>query len=117
MSNITAELHELIAFFEVDPKFQYPGDPWPYTDTLFEAQMGGLSINFAIQPAYKDVRIQMKNDGNVIYEFNGTGIEDVRYYSEKSGERLECVISDLQVISIWMKPMVRISERFTNNSE
>jgi hypothetical protein len=60
--------------------------------------------------------MQMKNDGKVIYEFNGTGIEEVRYYSEKSGERLECVISDLLKISIWMKPMVKISEKFTNKS-
>lgn len=116
MDYITAELFELTSFFEAEPTYQFPEDPWPYTDALFECIRADLSITFALHPAYRDVRIILRLADTPVYEFAAQGIIDVRYHQEKSGERLECQISDAQTLSIWTRPTIRITETVTETT-
>jgi hypothetical protein len=57
MSIITATELQLLECFGVDPKLLDPNDPWSYNDAFYVVEIDGLSVSFAVQPSYRDVRL------------------------------------------------------------
>jgi hypothetical protein len=108
MRNITAEEWELVSLFEVTPQYLDPKDPWPYTDALFRVEQGATVLTFAIAPAYRDVRIVLEHSGNVLYELNAMAVVDVRYRREGSTELLDVVLGREDVLTIAVKPAIRL---------
>ena len=108
MDIISAEEHEVLSFFEIEPIPTDKDVPWPYNDYLYEVERDGLSMSCAIAPAYKDVRIILKCNGSKIYEFNSVGVRDVRYNNKGGKETLEIILSDNESISLRVKSKIEI---------
>jgi hypothetical protein len=63
MSGITAREWELLACIAVEPRLLDPGVPWCYNDAAYLIEVDRLAVSFAIQPAYKDVRLDVSRGG------------------------------------------------------
>lgn len=108
MSEISASELDLLTFFEVEPTFLDPKEPWPYTDAAYSVKRGNYALSFAVMPAYKDVRIILKIDDVIVYEINALGVKDVRYHEDKGRETLEVVISDTDLLFLRLKPSISL---------
>lgn len=108
MSQLSIEEHELLCFFEGEPKRLDPETPWPYDDLLYEVARGDLTLSFAVMPAHGDVRIVLKRNGATLYELDAVGVEDARYRDENGHESLEVFIDKRNTVRLWLKPSIRI---------
>jgi hypothetical protein len=111
MKIISAQDWELLSFFEVEPEFQDPSEPWPYTDACYHVQQGSISLSVAIAPAYRDVRIILSIDGERVYEFTSMGVEDVRYVKEQGSEMLQIIIDERDSMTLRIKPRITIEQK------
>lgn len=116
MGDITIEELDLLGFFAAEPTRLDPDVPWPYNDFLYAAERGGLSLSFALAPAYKDVRIIITLGTATVYELSAMGVDDVKYHKDGLLETLEIVVtpSDRLVLSIW--PSIKIDHRSIDES-
>jgi hypothetical protein len=105
MSSISATELELLSLFEVVPKLRDPEEPWEYNDALYEMKQGELSLSFSVAPSYKDVRLILKRGNATLYEFNATGVEDVKYQNDSGRESLEIVINEQDRLLLKVKPI------------
>lgn len=113
MSVISASELDLLTFFEVEPTFLDPNDPWPYTDAVYEVKRGELGLSFAVAPAYQDVRIVLKMDEAIVYELNAMAVLDVRYCDTGGRESLEVLISESDILVLRLKPVISLSHAVT----
>jgi hypothetical protein len=111
MRTISAEEWEVLSFFEVEPSVLDKGIAWPYNDFAYEVNQGDISLSCAIAPAYRDVRLILKHNGQKIYELNSVGVDDVKYKKEGDDEILEIIISPLDTIRLKIKPCIEINHK------
>ncbi len=86
METITATELQLLECFGVEPQLLDPRDPWCYNDAAYLVELDGLSISFAIAPAYRDVRLMVRRCDQRIYELNAMSVTDVRVLDEPGRE-------------------------------
>lgn len=72
---------------------------------------GKLSLSCAIHPAYKDVRIVLKQREHCLYEFTAMGVKDIRVLKEKGSEVLEISLSEQQNLRVKLRPSIEIVQR------
>jgi hypothetical protein len=113
MNAISAEEWELVSFFEENPEYVDPNDPWPYTDALFRVEQGARVLTFAVMPAYRDVRIVLRESDQVLYELNAMAVVDVRYRREGSVELLDVVLGEYETLTLSLKPTLRLDHKVT----
>jgi hypothetical protein len=111
MRYISAEDWELLSFFEVEPYRLDPSIPWVYDDLVYLVEDGELSLSCAIHPAYKDVRIVLKQREHCLYEFAAMGVEDIQVLREKGNEVLEITLSEEQNLRVKLRPSIEIVQR------
>ncbi len=109
MSTITADELDLLTFFECEPKRLDEDIPWPYNDFAYEFRRGGRSISFSVAPAYKDVRIIIKDGQSVVYELNSMGVEDIVYEKHADHEVLLIDVNERDRLVLTLKPEISIS--------
>jgi len=110
MTAITVEELDLLGFFSVEPKRLDPDVPWPYNDFAYGVERGGLSLSFAVAPAYKDVRIILAIAGETIYELNAVGVEDVKYHKDGVRETVEVAITVSNRLWLRIWPSISITQ-------
>lgn len=72
-------------------------------------------MSCAVAPAYKDVRIILKDNGSKIYELNAVGVNDVRYIKKSSGiEVLEIEMPEKSLIQIIVDPEIEINHFYNS---
>lgn len=112
MSHVTADEWQFLSFFEVEPTLADADVPWCYNQAVYEVSRGGLALSFAIDPAYRDVRILLQHDAHPLYEFNATAIHDVRYTKDDGHEHLEVVMSDRESILLRITPRIVLTHTY-----
>lgn len=111
--SISVEEWELVHFFEVLPVTLEENIGWPNNDFAFEVQQGDLIFSFAIYPTYKDVRLILKHQEKIVYEFNAMNVVDVRMGLEKQQPFLEIVLPAEQKLLICLKPTLQIKHTYS----
>jgi hypothetical protein len=106
---ISAEELDLLSFFSSEPKQRDADVPWPYNDSLYEANVDGVSLSFAVAPAYKDVRIILKTGEHIVYELNAVGVDDVKYHNDGGRETLEIIVSPRDRLWLRVAPRIQVS--------
>ena len=113
---ISAEEWEVPGFFGVEPKTE-DDSPWPYNDFLYEIQRVEMALSCAIAPAYKDVRIIVKENKSKIYELNAVGVDDIVFIAETNKkEVLEITLNDKESIRLVVNPRIEINHAYENAS-
>jgi hypothetical protein len=102
----------LLGCFGVDPKLLDPDVPWCYNDALYVAEVDGLSVSFAIQPSYRDVRIIVHRGSQRLYELNAVGIIDVRVLDEPARDIIEIRLSEREWLRMQVRPRFEITQGF-----
>lgn len=116
MTYISAEELELLSFFEVEPDRLDADVPWPYNDFAYQVSRGEYSLSFAVQPAYRDVRIILKRGDTVLYELNAVGIDDLKYHNDKNHEVLEIVLNERDRLWLVLQPDITIRHQATERT-
>lgn len=114
MKPISAEEHQFLSFFEVEPVSRDRDEPWQYNDSVYTVHRDGLTLTFAIDPAYKDIRITLTKEESQFYDLSLTGVDDVLYHKDSNKESLECILTDNHSILLSLKPHIRILESREN---
>jgi hypothetical protein len=112
MSRITAKELELLGCFGVEPQLLDPDDPWCYNDALYVVEVDGLSVSFAVQPSYRDVRIIIRKNGQRVYELNAVGVEDVRVVEEPGRDIVEVRLTEREWLQVQLRPVFEITQKF-----
>jgi len=115
MADITVDELELLGFFSVEPKRLDPDVPWPYNDFAYSVERGGLSLSFAVAPAYKDVRIIVSSGSETMYELNAVGVEDVKYHKDGVRETLEVVVTPRDRVWLRLWPHINIAHQVADD--
>jgi hypothetical protein len=117
MGVITAtELQLLECFgvecFGVEPKLLDPNDPWSYNDAIYAVQVEGLSISFAVQPSYRDVRLILFRGETRLFELNAMGVADVRVIEETGVDAVEVLMTARSWLRLQLRPVLEIAQGF-----
>ena len=111
MNYINAKDWELLAFFGVDPQRSNPSVPWTYDDSTYCVEDGGLSLSCTIHPAYKDLKIVLKQHDHCVYEFTATNVDNIQVLPEKACNVLEIAVSANQYMWIKLHPSIQILQK------
>ena len=112
MNSITAQEWELLSFFEAEPEFLDPEVPWAYNDALYRVRVKQNIVSFAVQPAYRDVRLILSIDDLNVYELSAMGVADVRYRKESGIETIEILLHERNSVVLSLKPHVQIRQEW-----
>ncbi len=117
MAEISVEDWQLLSLFEVEPTLLDPGEPWYYNDAVYEVVQGDLSLSFAISPAYRDVKLMVLLNSDVLFEFTSQDVEDVCYSKADTIERLTIKVDQRTQIELVIKPRIAIRQRVQSKSD
>jgi hypothetical protein len=109
MNAITVSELEMLTFFEGQPTLRDQDVPWPYNEFLYKVSREDLSLSFALAPAYRSVNIILTQGEITLYEMSATGVEDVRYHSDKGREVIEVAICEKDKLWLRVKPSISLS--------
>jgi hypothetical protein len=112
MDTITATELQLLECFGVEPKLLDPNDPWCYNDALYVVEVDGFSISFAIQPAYRDVRIVVSCGEKHIFELNAVGVADIRVIDETGVDAAEVRLDERSWLRLQLRPVFEMTQSF-----
>ena len=112
MDGITAKELQLLECFGVEPKLLDPKEPWCYNDAAYLVEVDGLSISFAIQPAYRDMRLIVRRGEQRLYELNATSVTDVRVLDEPGRDLLEVALTERSWLRLSLRPCFEITQVF-----
>jgi hypothetical protein len=107
-SSITVDEIQLLSFFAVQPVTLDREAPWPYTSYSFEVLIGGVSVVFKIEPAYRDVRLVVKVGDSILYDLTAKLVKDVIYHQDTNRETLEILVNDRDRLWLALRPEVRV---------
>ena len=103
---------ELLACFGVEPQLQEASVPWLYNDAVYLIEIDGLSVSFAITPIHPAVRLIVRRDGQLLFEFNAMSVTDVRVIDERGVDAVEIVLSEESWLRITLRPAFEITQGF-----
>src|SRR5476649_1157700 len=112
MDNITATELQMLECFGVEPKFLDPNEPWCYNDAAYSVELDGFSVSFAVQPAYRDVRIIVRRGEQRLYELNALGLADVLGLDEPGRDMVEVRFSERKWSRLQLRHALEITEGF-----
>lgn len=112
MSGITAREWELLACIGVEPELLDPEVDWFYNDASYVVEVDGLSVSFAVQPSYRDVRLIVCQGGRRFYELNAVGVTDVRILEEAGRDIVEVRLTEREWLRVQLRPCFEITQGF-----
>jgi hypothetical protein len=112
MHGITATELELLSCFGVEPQMLDSGVPWCYNDAAYQVEVDGLSVSFAVQPAYRDVRLIVRRGEQRLDELNAVGVADVRVLNEPGHDLVEVQLSERDWLQVQLRPAFEITQGF-----
>jgi hypothetical protein len=110
MPGITAQEWELLRCFAAEPKLLDPDVPWCYNDAAYGVEVDGLSVSFAVQPAYKDVRLIVRRGEQRLFELNAVGVMDVRVVDEPGRDIVAVRLSESGWLRMQLRPAFEITQ-------
>jgi hypothetical protein len=112
MNGVTATELELLACFGVEPQLLDTDVPWCYNDAVYAVEVDGLSVSFAVHPAYRDVRLIVRRGEQRLFELNAVGVVDVRVIEEYGLDAVEVFLSSESWVRLQLRPVVEVTQGF-----
>jgi hypothetical protein len=114
---MTATELQMLACFGVQPELLDPNAPWSYNDALYRAELDGFVVSFAVQPAYRDVRVTITRANQRLFEFNAVGVEDVHVIDEPGIDAVNVSLSPNAWYRIQLRPRLEIIQGFRSSQQ
>ena len=111
---MTATDYQLLACFGVEPERRDASELWCHDDALYQVQIDGFLVSFAVAPIYPDVRIVVQFGGRRIFEFASMAVEDVRVIDEPGIDAVEVHLTARSTLRLQLRPAFAITHQFTN---
>ncbi|HWE16402.1 MAG TPA: hypothetical protein VG758_04370 [Hyphomicrobiaceae bacterium] len=80
--------HELVAFFEVEPRVVDAGVPWIYNTLDFETERRGVLVRCRIRPSYGDISVRLVMGGSETTRIEIRDFRNVDLVANAQGEAL-----------------------------
>ena len=112
--NVTATELELLACFGVEPVLLEPAELWCLNDAAYCMEVEGFSVSFAVRPYHRDVRIVVSRSGHRLFEFNLTGVADVKVIDEPGVDAVEVMITEDSWLRLQLQPVFEITQSFSH---
>jgi len=100
---------EALAFFEGDPVSRAYGTEWFDSDSAYEIERGGFVVSCAIHPIHRDVRLIIRRDEKIIFEWNAQGLSDICYVEEVHRTILKFISSEDDYTTLQVTPEITIN--------
>lgn len=110
MNNISADEYGFLGLFGKDPDRQGLDDTWFFDDSVYELSDGPLTLLFSVLPHVRDVRIVLRMDNRIIYDYSAMGVQDIMI---KDGSII-VKVSNSESIWVVIKPGIEIKHGATN---
>jgi hypothetical protein len=94
VNGISATELQLMACFGAEPRLRDPDVPWCYNDAAYTAEVGGTSVTFAVAPAYRYVRFDVRCSGRRLFSFEAVGVADVSVIDELAVDAVEITLAE-----------------------
>jgi hypothetical protein len=101
--------HELLAFFETEPKVLDPNVPWFYNTLAFEVEPGGFEVHCRLSPAYGDIDVRLHLDGTELARVSFQSFKSLKLYIKAEGKVLVATFDRGQreeTFGLMLKPRV-----------
>jgi len=105
------EPHDLIAFFEVEPRVLDPGVPWAYNHLEFEVTRGADRINCVIEPGYGVLRVRWSRSADELAFLDFNTVRGLNLEESPTGQVLTATFdesSELTSVRIRLRPQVQV---------
>jgi hypothetical protein len=89
-----------------------PGELWFYNDAAYATEVDGLSVSFAVQPAYRDVRLIVWRGERRLFELNAVGVADVRVIDEHGVDAVELELTAKSWVRVQLRPAFEVTQGF-----
>ena len=103
--------HELVGFFECEPRLAAPSTPWEYNSITFECQRGGDEIRCHLEPDVGELRFTWSSEGVSRVSLKVGGLESLAVHLGKGDEHLIAAAgggNPQQILKIRLKPFVSV---------
>ena len=90
-----------------------PAEPWFLNDAACCVEAEGLSVSFAVHPFHRDVRIVVSRSGHRLFEFNLTGVADVKVIDEPGVDAVEVTITKDSWLRLQLQPVFEVTQSFS----
>lgn len=111
MIGISATETEILACFGVEPVLLDTNVPWCYNEATYLIDVDGLTVSFVIQPSYRYVWILIFRGTEKFFEFNATGVTDIRVIDEPGIDALEVILSESSSLRMQLRPTLTITQK------
>jgi hypothetical protein len=112
METITATELQLLECFAVEPKLLDADVPWFYNDALYQCEVEGLEISFAVQPSCRDVRLIVSRGKKCLFELNAVDVADVQVIDEFGVDAVIVLLNERSCLRIQLRPDFEITQEF-----
>lgn len=112
MNQITATELQLLACFGTEPQLRDADVPWCYNDALYAVEVDGVSLSFAVAPAYRDVRIIAKRGEQRFFELNAMAVVDVLVIDEPTVDAVAILLVEGAWLRLQLWPVFEITQGF-----
>ena len=110
MSAVSATELQMLGCFGVEPELLDPDVPWSYNDAVYLVDLDGLTVSFAIQPSYRDVRIIVNRGNQRLFELNAVGVTDVRVIDAPGIDAVEVLLANSCWLRMQLRPAFEITQ-------
>jgi hypothetical protein len=89
MAAVFPDDHELVAFFEAEPRVLDPGVPWFYNTLDFETERRGVLVRCRLAPSYGDIDVRLALVGGVeLARVEVSAFNNINLVASAQGEAL-----------------------------
>lgn len=104
--------HELLAFFETEPRVLDPGVPWLYNTLEFTTVRNEIEVRCRLHPSYGEITTQLLINGHELAKFELRQTETIRVIVNGPQETLVATFASNQRLddfALQLKPRVRVA--------
>ena len=112
MDVITATELDLLTCFGVEPQLQDPGVPWQHNTATYAVEVDGWAVSFTIQPAYRELRLDLRRGGQRVLEMTANSFTDLRVVDEPGRDAVEVQLSERGWFLLQVRPTVEVVQGY-----
>lgn len=112
---ITAEEHELLEFFGVEPEVPDAewGGGWDYLGATYKVDVGEVHVEFGVNPYHSDVSLVVTRADQYLLNFVAHNVDDVRVIAEQQYEALEIRLGEHESLILRLRPRFECRQRWS----
>jgi len=107
----------LLTCFGVEPHLLDADIPWCYNTATYNVEVDGLAVSFAVQPAYCQVRLEVRRAGQRLFAVAADWVAELRVIDESGVDAVEVEFGAGAWLRLQLRPAFEITQGFASEAE